>query len=97
MGGSQGGNVVVDGTAGLTQAWDTAHACVPSTAELCSVRFSVLSSIHSYLTCSSGCLIHLPPVLPTPCCRSDGFVVQTGDPEGPDDSFRDPETGEIRK
>ena len=28
--------------------------------------------------------------------RQDGFVVQTGDPEGPDEGFRDPKTGEIR-
>jgi hypothetical protein len=31
-----------------------------------------------------------------PVYRQDGFVVQTGDPEGPDEGFRDPKTGEIR-
>lgn len=29
--------------------------------------------------------------------RADGFVVQTGDPEGPEDGFKDPATGEIRR
>ncbi|GLC38663.1 Peptidyl-prolyl cis-trans isomerase, chloroplastic [Pleodorina starrii] len=29
--------------------------------------------------------------------RADGFVVQTGDPEGPADGFVDPKTGEIRR
>ncbi|KAJ9526654.1 hypothetical protein QJQ45_017578, partial [Haematococcus lacustris] len=29
--------------------------------------------------------------------RSDGFVVQTGDPEGPEDGFVDPATGKIRR
>jgi len=29
--------------------------------------------------------------------RSDGFVVQTGDPEGPAEGFVDPSTGELRK
>ncbi|KAG1654651.1 hypothetical protein FOA52_010279 [Chlamydomonas sp. UWO 241] len=28
--------------------------------------------------------------------RADGFVVQTGDPDGPDDGYRDPATGKIR-
>ena len=28
--------------------------------------------------------------------RQDGFVVQTGDPDGPDDGFRDPKTDAIR-
>lgn len=30
--------------------------------------------------------------------RADGFVVQTGDPDGPgpEEGFRDPKTGEIR-
>ncbi len=29
--------------------------------------------------------------------RADGFVVQTGDPDGPADGFVDPKTGEIRR
>lgn len=29
--------------------------------------------------------------------RADGFVVQTGDPSGPDDSFVDPSTGKVRR
>lgn len=29
--------------------------------------------------------------------RADGFVVQTGDPDGPEDGFKDPATGEIRR
>ncbi len=29
--------------------------------------------------------------------RADGFVVQTGDPEGPEDGFVDPETKEVRR
>jgi cyclophilin family peptidyl-prolyl cis-trans isomerase len=29
--------------------------------------------------------------------RADGFVVQTGDPEGPADGFVDPDTNEIRR
>ncbi len=30
--------------------------------------------------------------------RADGFVVQTGDPDGPgpEEGFRDPKTGEVR-
>ena len=28
---------------------------------------------------------------------ADGFVVQTGDPEGPAEGFVDPATGELRK
>ena len=31
-----------------------------------------------------------------PAARADGFVVQTGDPEGKDEGYRDPATGEIR-
>jgi len=34
------------------------------------------------------------------CCSvsvsADGFVVQTGDPEGPAEGFVDPSTGELR-
>lgn len=29
--------------------------------------------------------------------RADGFVVQTGDPEGPADGYVDPKTGETRR
>lgn len=29
--------------------------------------------------------------------RADGFVVQTGDPDGPEDGFLDPATGKIRR
>lgn len=29
--------------------------------------------------------------------RADGFVVQTGDPEGPAEGFVDPKTNEIRR
>lgn len=31
-----------------------------------------------------------------PVQRSDGFVVQSGDPEGPADGFIDPATGKLR-
>jgi len=29
--------------------------------------------------------------------RADGFVVQTGDPDGPEEGFVDPATGKIRR
>jgi cyclophilin family peptidyl-prolyl cis-trans isomerase len=29
--------------------------------------------------------------------RADGFVVQTGDPDGPEDGWTDPATGKIRR
>lgn len=30
------------------------------------------------------------------CCAADGFVVQTGDPDGPAEGFVDPGTGKLR-
>jgi cyclophilin family peptidyl-prolyl cis-trans isomerase len=29
--------------------------------------------------------------------RADGFVVQTGDPDGPEDGWVDPATGKVRR
>ena len=66
-----------------------------------------LRSLSDFLFCStlilfpsllSPFLLLLSPRLPPLFVgrRQDGFVVQTGDPEGPDEGFRDPKTGEIR-